>query len=101
MDESLMEQRRVSDDGLRVVNSVNQDEWFLRIVEDLTVPEEKATANYVPAAAVYVGGKRCPELLGVKSLQAVCQSVLKSSGLNPVMGVETANLGIGVGKWNS
>ena len=52
----------------------------------MTVPKEKAPANYVPAAAVirrgqalsgiigrkecvggYVGGKRYPELLGVKS----------------------------------
>ena len=32
----------------------------------LTVPNQKATANYVPAAAV-MGGKRYPELLGVKA----------------------------------
>jgi hypothetical protein len=37
----------------------------------LTVFNQKATANYVPAAAVYVGGKRCPDLLGVKRAQAV------------------------------
>ena len=51
----------------------------------MTVPDEEATANYVPAAAVirrgqalsgiigrkeYVGGERCPELLGVKGAQA-------------------------------
>ena len=67
----------------------------------MTVPEEEATANYVPAAAVIrrgqalsgftgckgcVGGKRCPELLGVKRAQADWSVCLKSSGLNPVMG---------------
>ncbi len=30
------------------------------------VPEEEATANSVPAAAVYRGGERCSDLLGVK-----------------------------------
>lgn len=53
MYESLMKQCRVSDDGLRVVklcckgrkNKVGND--FI-----LTVPYQKATANYVPAAAV-------------------------------------------------
>ncbi len=32
----------------------------------MTVPPEEGPANYVPAAAVYVGAKRCPDLLGVK-----------------------------------
>ena len=45
MDESLMQQRRVKDEGLRIVNFFDQG----RI---MTVPEEQATANYVPAAAV-------------------------------------------------
>ena len=40
-----MQQRRVRDDGLRVVNRFHQG----RIV---TVPGEEAPANYVPAAAV-------------------------------------------------
>ncbi len=35
---------------------------------DLTVTSEEAPANYVPAAAGYVGGKRCSELLGVKGV---------------------------------
>jgi hypothetical protein len=45
MDESLMQQRRVKEEGLRIVNFFDQG----RI---MTVPEEQATANYVPAAAV-------------------------------------------------
>ncbi len=44
MGETLMQQRRVSDDGLRVVK--------LCLQGIMTVPEEEATANYVPAAAV-------------------------------------------------
>ncbi len=49
----------------------------------MTVPEEEATANYVPAAAVNVGGKRCPELLGVKGAQAEWQVGCEIQGLNP------------------
>ena len=40
-----MQQRRVREEGLRIVNLSCQG----RI---MTVPEEKAPANYVPAAAV-------------------------------------------------
>ena len=32
----------------------------------MTVRVEEAPANFVPAAAVIRGGKRCSELLGVK-----------------------------------
>ena len=45
MGESLTQRRRVKDEDLRVVNFFSQG----RI---MTVPEEEATANYVPAAAV-------------------------------------------------
>src|SRR5947199_4310088 len=45
MDASLTEQRRVQDDGLRVVNCFS-------LGRTMTVPEESASANYVPAAAV-------------------------------------------------
>ncbi len=72
MDESLMEQRRVNEEGLRVVKFCCQRRMCVRVtVHVLTVSDQKATANYVPAAAVYVGGKRCPDLLGVKGTQAV------------------------------
>ncbi len=46
MGESLTQQRRVRDDGLRVVNLFSRDE------AKVTVPAEEAPANYVPAAAV-------------------------------------------------
>ena len=45
MGETLTQQRRVKDEGLRVVNFFDQG-------RTMTVPEEQATANYVPAAAV-------------------------------------------------
>jgi hypothetical protein len=45
MGETLTQQRRVKDEGFRVVN-------FFDRGRKLTVPEEQATANYVPAAAV-------------------------------------------------
>ena len=45
MGETLTQQRRVKDEGLRIEN-------FCLRGRNLTVPEEEATANYVPAAAV-------------------------------------------------
>ncbi len=53
MDESLMEQRRVNEEGLRVVKFCCQRRMCVRVtVHVLTVSDQKATANYVPAAAV-------------------------------------------------
>ncbi len=53
MDESLTEQRRVSDDGLRVVKLCCWRRMVGRVtVVGVTVSNQKATANYVPAAAV-------------------------------------------------
>ena len=45
MGASLTEQRRVNEEGLRIVNHCS-------VGRNLTVPQEKAPANYVPAAAV-------------------------------------------------
>jgi hypothetical protein len=53
MDESLMEQRRVSEEGFRIVKLCCWRRTRLRVtVQTLTVSNQKATANYVPAAAV-------------------------------------------------
>ena len=53
MDASLMEQRRVSEEGFRVVKLCC---WRRMVgivtVVGVTVSNQKATANYVPAAAV-------------------------------------------------
>ena len=45
MGETLTQQRRVEEEGLRIVNLCLQG-------RKKTVPEEEAPANYVPAAAV-------------------------------------------------
>ena len=68
MGESLTEQRRVSDEGFRIVKLCCQGRTSSRVTaRRVTVLEKKAPANYVPAAAVIRRGKRCPELLGVKA----------------------------------
>ena len=45
MEATLTQQRRVKDEGFRIVN-------FCREGRRMTVPRKKAPANYVPAAAV-------------------------------------------------
>ena len=53
MGETLTEQRRVSEEGLRVVKLCCKGRIIRRgNALELTVPYQKATANYVPAAAV-------------------------------------------------
>ena len=67
MGESLTQQRRVGDDGLRVVNPFQEGrrsggEQPTR----LTVPPEEAPANYVPAAAVIRRGQALSGIIGRK-----------------------------------
>ncbi len=67
MGESLTERRRVDDEGLRVVKSF----WQGRIRwagngSLMTVPAEKAPANYVPAAAVIRRGQTLFGIIGRK-----------------------------------
>ena len=45
MEATLTQQRRVNDEGLRIVKFCEEGRM-------MTVPPEEATANYVPAAAV-------------------------------------------------
>ena len=53
MGETLTMRRCVEDDGPRVVNSCHEGRGEPREQRgDLTVPQEEATANSVPAAAV-------------------------------------------------
>ena len=63
MGESLMQRRRVRDDGLRVVNLFRQGR-SLRV----TVPGEEAPANYVPAAAVIRRVRALSGIIGRKEL---------------------------------
>src|SRR5204863_4983819 len=60
MGASLTEQRRVQDEGLRVVNCFS---WGGK----RTVPKEEAPANYVPAAAVIRRGRALSGVTGRKA----------------------------------
>ena len=61
MGESLTQQRRVGDEGSRVVNPFQQE-------RKQTVPAEEAPANYVPAAAVIRRGRALSGIIGRKEL---------------------------------
>ncbi|KQS44552.1 hypothetical protein ASG02_00410 [Exiguobacterium sp. Leaf196] len=68
MDESLMEQRRVSDEGFRIVKLCCKGRTRTRgNARTLTVPYEKATANYVPAAAVIRRWQALSGIIGRKA----------------------------------
>ncbi len=59
MGESLTQQRRVGDEGFRIVNSCLG-------TKKVTVPLEEAPANSVPAAAVIRGGQALFGITGRK-----------------------------------
>ena len=61
MGESLTQQRRVRDEGLRVVN-------LFQAGTIVTVPAEEAPANYVPAAAVIRRERALSGFIGRKEL---------------------------------
>ena len=65
MGESLMQRRRVRDDGLRVVNlfQLGRSPFF-----GVTVLSEEAPANYVPAAAVIRRVRALSGITGRKEL---------------------------------
>ena len=68
MDESLTEQRRVSDEGFRIVKLCCQGRTTRRVTApSVTVPEKKAPANYVPAAAVIRRGQALSGIIGRKA----------------------------------
>lgn len=63
MDGSLMQRRRVGDEGFRVVNSFQYRRSFI-----VTVCAEEAPANYVPAAAVIRRARALSGIIGRKEL---------------------------------
>ena len=68
MDESLTEQRRVSEEGFRIVKLCCQGRTSTKVtVGTLTVPDQKATANYVPAAAVIRRWQALSGIIGRKA----------------------------------
>ena len=68
MDASLTEQRRVSDEGSRIVKLCCQGRTLGRVTAPkVTVLEKKAPANYVPAAAVIRRGQALSGIIGRKA----------------------------------
>lgn len=61
---SLTERRRVGEEGLRVVNPCCRGRRAAEAA--LTVPDEEAPANYVPAAAVIRRGRALSGMTGRK-----------------------------------
>ena len=59
MEETLTQQRRVSEEGFRIVKLCL---WG----RNMTVPKEEAPANYVPAAAVIRRGQALSGITGRK-----------------------------------
>ena len=64
MGETLTQQRRVRDEGLRVVNRFQ----YRRSPFWVTVCAEEAPANYVPAAAVIRRARALSGIIGRKEL---------------------------------
>ena len=68
MDASLTEQRRVSEEGFRIVKLCCWRRTSARVtVSALTVSNQKATANYVPAAAVIRRWQALSGIIGRKA----------------------------------
>ncbi len=68
MGESLTEQRRVSEDGFRIVKLCRSGRVTRRgNALGETVPKEEAPANYVPAAAVIRRGQALSGMTGRKA----------------------------------
>ncbi len=67
MGETLTQQRRVSDEGLRVVKLCQEGRNHRFNILVLTVPLEEALANSVPAAAVI---RRVQALFGITGREA-------------------------------
>jgi hypothetical protein len=102
MDESLTEQRRVSDEGFRIVKLCCQGRMVGRVTAlDLTVPEKKAPANYVPAAAVIRRGQALSGIIGRKARAGGCLSLVYKPRAQPLDALETGQLECRRGKWNS
>ncbi len=66
MRESVTQQRRVGEEGLRVVNPFQEGRSAGRNSVGMTVPPEEAPANYVPAAAVIRRGQALSGIIGRK-----------------------------------
>ena len=96
-----MQQRRVSEEGLRIVKLCCEG-IILIICNDnkLTVIYQKAPANYVPAAAVIRRGRALSGIIGRKEYVGGFVSVRLKPGAQLRSAFRTARLECGRGKWN-
>ncbi|AAT75524.1 unknown protein [Mesoplasma florum L1] len=102
MDESLMKQCRVSDDGLRVVKLCCKGRKHRRgNALILTVPYQKATANYVPAAAVIHRWQALSGFIGRIGCVGGFASLRLKPGAQLRFALKTAGLEYQRGKRNS
>ena len=90
MGETLMQQRRVNDEGL-------SDLWE----EEVTVPQEKAPAKYVPAAAVIRMGQALSGIIGRKECVGGYLSARFNLEAQPHSALRTGLLECRRGKRNS
>lgn len=102
MGASLMEQRRVSEEGFRVVKLCCQGRISVRVTAHaMTVPEKKAPANYVPAAAVIRRGQALSGIIGRKARAGGSLSLVSKCGAQPRDALETGELECRRGERNS
>ena len=102
MDASLTEQCRVSEEGPRVVKLCYQGRTLGRVTAlKVTVPEKKAPANYVPAAAVIRRGQALSGIIGRKARAGGYLSLMYKPKAQPWIAWETGWLECRRGKWNS
>ena len=102
MSESLMEQHRVQDDGLRVVNCCCKGRTTKEgNVFSLTVPYQKVTANYVPAAAVIHRSQALSGIIGRKAFAGYLISLKLKARAQLQFALETVKLELQRGQWNS
>ena len=94
MGATLNEQRRVPDEGLRIVNGFSRG-------RERTVLLEEAPANYVPAAAVIRRGQALSGIIGRKARAGGCLSLVFKPGAQPRFALETGWLECRRGEWNS
>ena len=102
MDASLTEQRRVSEEGLRVVKLCcpGRTPGGVTAIR-VTVQEKKAPANYVPAAAVIRRGQALSGIIGRKARAGGFLSLVFKPRAQPWFALETERLECRRGKRNS
>ena len=101
MGETLNEQCRVSDEGLLIVKLCCLGRTP-KVGNDfgLTVPFEKAPANYVPAAAVIRRGRALSGFIGCKGCVGGLPSLRLNTEAQLQFALETGRLEYSRGKWN-